>query len=160
MPRKVPQKAARLPQGGYAYRGRAVPFSALPKREQSRFRSIWARKAAETRAAPARKRAPASAERSRARAWLKRRSVKVEQQLEHTPSLRNLHPTPATANEILSKLGTKAIKKIRTLQKQAHNQYRRQGEHGGGAALATSDLIREALGDQLAAMMPQLWWYH
>jgi hypothetical protein len=38
----------RLPKGGYAWRGRVVSFSKLPKGEKHRFRSAWSRKAAAT----------------------------------------------------------------------------------------------------------------
>lgn len=44
------RKAARLPSGKYAWRGRAVPFGKLPKKEQNRFRSLWAKKAQKTAA--------------------------------------------------------------------------------------------------------------
>jgi len=48
--RKHPSKRAaaarRLPTGRYAYRGKAVPFSKLPKRERARFHSKWSAKAA------------------------------------------------------------------------------------------------------------------
>lgn len=44
-------RAVRLPRGGYAYRGRVVRFGRLPKRERTRFRSVWAKKGAAPRVA-------------------------------------------------------------------------------------------------------------
>lgn len=41
--------AVRLPSGKYAWGGRAVPFSEIPKKEQARFRAVWGRKAAKVR---------------------------------------------------------------------------------------------------------------
>ncbi len=46
---RKPRKATRLPSGKYAWRGRAVSFSKLPKKERSRFRSLRAAKAGKTR---------------------------------------------------------------------------------------------------------------
>ncbi len=42
------RRSVRLPQGGYAWGGRAVRFSKLPKREKFRWRQIWGRKARKT----------------------------------------------------------------------------------------------------------------
>lgn len=39
-------QAVRLPQGKYAWGGRAVSFARLPKKERARFRSVWAQKGA------------------------------------------------------------------------------------------------------------------
>jgi len=42
------KRAARLPRGGYAYRGRAVRFSALPAKQRHAWRVYWGHKAQRT----------------------------------------------------------------------------------------------------------------
>lgn len=157
-------KAARLPTGRYAYRGRAVPFGKLPKKEQARFRSLWATKASKTRATEReiKARAPGKGkDRTKAREWFKRRTVKVEQQFDHNPKLRRLYPgyNPDPDNA-LAKLGPKAILAARELQRAAHKAYEAADSRAGGRARDVSDQIRESLGRDLANALPQLWWYH
>ena len=155
MAQRGARKAARLPSGKYAWRGRAVVFSKLPKREQSRFRSLWATKAAK---AAAKERA--KGDRKTAREWLQRRSEIVEQQLEHTPSLRDSYPNPLTVDEGLKKLGVKGVLAGRELQQRAHRAYMAGQKRTGGKAAEIADVITEMLGPELARALPQLWWYH
>lgn len=164
-PRK--QRAARLPSGSYGWKGRAVPFSKLPKSEQARFRSGWATKAAKTRSTERAIERPAPAakvpskERKQARDWINRRTEKVAQQVEHSRAKgkRGL-PDPVSGAEVLRKLGPGAILAARKLQKAAHKAYGQAGHKPGGRAREIAQQIRDALGSQLAAAMPQLWWYH
>ena len=77
-PRPLAPRAVRLPVGKYAYRGRAVPFAKLPKREKARFRSVWARKgrATKKRAVKAAPKVKAF-ERRKLRGEMKRRGLRV-----------------------------------------------------------------------------------
>lgn len=151
----VKRKAARLPTGSYSWRGRAVPFSKLPKTEQARFRAVWSRKAAKTRAktepikAPARAPKADSKTKRAAREWVSRRSARVD------PTGRYASP-----DQISGTLPPTAILAARELQREAHAAWVKQKKHGGGRALEVANLIRESLGEELAALMPQLWWYH
>jgi hypothetical protein len=160
-----PKKAARLPSGQYGWRGRAVPFSKLPKAERSRFRGVWAAKATKTRArekAIAKREPQARAsDRKAARDWINRRTVKVNQQIEHSRKGKKKGlPSAMRGSEALKTLGPKAILAARELQRAAHKAYVRSGSKGGGRALKAADQIRDALGPQLAAALPQLWYYH
>jgi hypothetical protein len=143
------KRAARLPSGKYAWKGRAVPFAKLPKAERSRFRSAWGRKGAKTR------------KKERAGKWLKRRTVWTDRQFEHAPKLHELYPKyERDTKTILSTLGPDAVLAARTLQKAAHRSYVGNDREKGGRALEIADQIRDALGKELAQAMPQLWWYH
>lgn len=77
-----PALARRLPSGAFAYRGKARAFSDLPKREQSRFRSVWASKAARTTRAA---RAAPLVEPAGAVKWIKPKNEHVKGKI---PSLR------------------------------------------------------------------------
>ena len=46
---KKKQTSRRLPSGKYSWRGAAVPFSRIPKKERHRLRSGWSTKSARTR---------------------------------------------------------------------------------------------------------------
>jgi hypothetical protein len=65
--------------------------------------------------------------------------------------------TPA---EIAAKVPAKLIDKARAVHDGAHVAWVRQGKHGGGDALIMAESIRQELGEEIAAIMPQLWWYH
>lgn len=167
MARKPARKAARLPSGKYAHRGRAVPFSKLPKSEQARFRSVWASKAATTvkrsaarpvkggggqrrpgaNARTTERRAPGpspSSERKAAREWLARRSKQIG----------------GDPDKILATLGPSTVLALREVQKEAHRAYKGKGKRGRTRAGRIAEQVRSALGAELAAAMPQLWFYH
>lgn len=75
--RRATKKTARLPSGKYAWRGRAVPFSRLPKAQQHAWRAHRAMKAAATRA---RTRAEPTATGHTPKSWRKfLDSLRVEQ---------------------------------------------------------------------------------
>jgi len=123
---------------------------------------LWATKAAKTRAVTREIKAPVKAPakgegkaRKSAAAWIKRRTdwVPAHGKPEQYAGM-------LTAPEVLGKLSTKGILAARELQKEAHAAYMSQGKHGGGHALQAAGLIRNSLGAELAAVMPQLWWYH
>lgn len=143
-----PRPAKRLPSGQYAWKGKARSFSKLPRAEQARIRSGWASKA--KRAAP--KAGPAS---KADREWVKRRTSWVER---HGKPAQYAGMLPAS--EVVGKVKGKTLSKIRKAQKAAHVAWVKQGKHGGGNALIIAESIRETLGEELAAIMPQLWWYH
>lgn len=147
----APKIARRLPSGQYGWKGRAIPFAKLPKAEKSRLRSGWAGKAAKTRKVERtiaeRPRAATSQDRKKAREWIERRTKKLGEKA-------------GDAKEILTRLGPKAVLAARELQRAAHAAYAGRQSKPGGRAREIANQIRENLGEELAAIMPQLWWYH
>jgi hypothetical protein len=111
---------------------------------------LWAAKAGK-----AAHKAAATKQAKSDRDWVKRRSSWVTKH-----GKPEQYAGAASASEIVRKVKGKALHAIRKAQQKAHRAYMEQGKHGGGNAFVIAEGIQRSLGAELAAMMPQLWWYH